>query len=164
MAGEEGMKKIILVLLFVLITTISFCTDDYMSRKTLKGIKKIYVEVLIPNEVYSIKERTIKTDIEHKLKRESIRVIGLKENYDALLFTEIIIMESGHLYYVANVHMEIYQYAIIKRIDSHIEHLVVTWSAGFTSIVRKSQITDIRTSINDMVDQFINDYLSVNPK
>ena len=160
----EKMKRAIFVLVFVLTTTTSFCTDDNMSRKTLKGIKKIYVEVLIPNEVYSIKERTIKTDIEHKLKRERIRVLGLKENYDALLFTEIIIMESGHLYYVANVHMEIYQYAIIKRIDSHIEHLVVTWSAGFTSIVRKSKIADIRTSINDTVDQFINDYLSVNPK
>lgn len=51
----------------------------------------------------------------------------------------------------------------LKR-DSQISINAVTWNVESVGIAGSDNLNDVRDRIKDRVDQFINAYLSVNPK
>ena len=161
------MKKVILVLVFILIATKAFCFDFDGSRETLKGLKTLAVRVAINNEVLPITEKNIRTDVELKLRREGITIVDfetLNHVDDALLYVEIYIVKSEYLLYGFSIKTEVYQNVTIPRLDNNDNYFASTWSMIFTGLAGENNTVFIRDTIKDIIDQFLNAYLSVNPK
>ena len=65
--------------------------------------------------------------------------------------------------YAFNVDISFKQWVLLYR-DTESSVFTETWSVERTGSVREEDIVTIRDYIKDSVDEFINDYLSVNPK
>ena len=161
------MKNVISVLIFLFSALTVFGYDDPESRKTLKGLEKIYVTVSVSNEVYPVTKTNITTDIELMLRREGITLGDSEQTTidvnDAALIVEIGIAKLDDIeVLVYEITVSIYQHALLPRIDKY--YGVVTWSTGGFGSVGSAKVASIRNLIKDQVDVFLNAYLSVNPK
>jgi len=65
------------------------------------------------------------------------------------------------VYFAVNCDLE--QYVTLER-DASISTVAATWNDGSIGLVGVSNIQTIRDGIKDLVDTFVNDYLSVNPQ
>ena len=170
--------KMFLVLVMVLIggsvvqaQVESFEVGKRVIRGSLKGLKGMYVMVGNYPDIKKdgLRESTIKTDVELKLRMAGIKVLTKEE----------CIKDPGNPYLWIGVHsfkneiIDIYAYCIIVELkqrvilsrDKKIECPATTW---FTTVnigtVGANNVNSLRDNIKDRVDVFINDYLAVNPK
>ncbi len=149
-------------------SSIAHAMDSKLSRSTLTGLQRvgILVQSVGPNiaeEGISISQ--IKSDVELKLRTVGIEVFSNKNEFSSEKghpFINVNInclpeMDSG--LYAYSVHVELVQNAFLER-NNLILAPATTWSSSSLSI---SKISDIRNNIKDVVDRFLNAYLSVNP-
>ena len=153
--------------------------DDEESRKTLKGLKEVYVSVNFGTEdvgeleKIGLSKEVIRTDVELRLRLAGINVAS-KEKFHGIpgipqftvdigaytigirLFTQ----EKGIAY---SIHVELFQDTYLAN-DSTIRTAAGTWSIGSVGFgyTNKNIVIQIRDSIKDHVDRFIGAYLSVN--
>ena len=161
------MKKVILVLVFFLTGILAFGYDGPNERETLKDLEKIYVTVSVSNEVYPVTKTNITTDIELMLRREGITLGDSEQTTidvnDVALIVEIGIAKLDDIeVLVYEITVSIYQHALLPRIDKY--YGVVTWSTGGFGSVGSAKVASIRNLIKDQINEFLNAYLSVNPK
>jgi hypothetical protein len=160
----------VVILLCSVIYNSAFCADEYQ-RRSLKGIKAIYVVVEnLPDEVEKdgLTIDQITTDVKLKVGMAGIKVVSLKE--------PIIILGSPYLYInlygimIPNVQIFSYNFEVsLKQIVSlvrnpNITFSTSTWVYSKIGYVGADKIKQIRETIKDAVDIFINDYLAENPK
>ena len=134
----------------------------------------------------------LKTDVEYKLKKAGINVITTREERDpagsfpAGLHVRINALKSDILkstinidYYAISIDVELIQRCLplthesvslfakkdidLFYISSH-SGLACTWSTGNIYLAGGERIIDIRDCVQELVDQFIKAYVSVNPK
>ena len=145
---------------------------DKNEIESLRELRGVFVVVeKLDNEIKGelpFDENQIRADIELKLRMVEIKVFSKEEsskipgspclyvNLNALLVPEI-----DTIYYALNIFLE--QTASLSR-NSNIHPSAMTWWSGSVGAVGKSWASKIRDSIQDKIDRFINDYLSVNPK
>jgi hypothetical protein len=170
---EKRKKKIVLTVIFVLLiclNTVVFAQDDEDTRRTLRGLKEIflYVEPLDPQlEKMGLTRNQIQMDTESKLKLAGINVQPGEE------FAK----SSGHPYLYVNVNIsmlktQITRYLFYIRIELNQEVALVrtpdvkvsaaTWSTGGWGI--DFSMDNIRQTVKTQVDKFINAFLAENPK
>jgi hypothetical protein len=170
---EKRKKKIVLTVILALIiclSTVVFAEDDEDTRRTLRGLKEIflYVEPLDPQiEEMGLTGKQIQMDIESKLKLAGIKVQPGEE------FSK----SRGHPYLYVNVNIsmlktQITRYLFYIRIELNQEVALVrtpevrvstvTWSTGGWGIDFSSD--NIRQTVKSQVDKFINAFLAENPK
>jgi hypothetical protein len=150
---------------------------EYISQKeSLKGIKSITVYVLVSGKEEvdkkvkdcGLKEYLIKTDVELKLRLAGIKVLSNEEllrKDSAVLTINVNLMESSTLSdFIFLIGVKLYQDTLLKRdIKKYLPS--ITWEYRYYGIVDISLIKEfIRNEIKDGIDEFINDYLEVNPK
>jgi hypothetical protein len=179
---QEGTMKSVRHIVFIssivmavtLMTSIVFAVDTELSRSTLRGIKgiRVGVEPLDPKiEGNGLTENQIQADVESKLRNAGIKVLSeeewLEEEGFPYLYIKVIPMETYEKYF-AYLEIEFIQAAILVinpglNVDDKINpRPVVTWSV---SVLGKGfDLNYIRDRIKDLVDQFLDAYLSVNPK
>jgi hypothetical protein len=166
-------KKIVLMLIPVLLIcldTVVFAQDDEDTRRTLRGLKGIflYVEPLDPEiEKMGLTRNQIQMDTESKLKLAGINVQPGEE------FAK----SSGYPYLYVNVNMsmlktQITRYLYYIRIELNQEVTLVrtpdtkvstvTWSTGGWGI--DFNLDNIRQTVKTQVDKFISAFLAENPK
>ena len=142
--------------------------DDESTRATLKGLPGVWVWV----EDFSddakragFNQQTFQTDVELKLRLAGIKILTEQER----MFT------SGIPYLYLNVnplhgqHGQIHAYTINLELNQwvwlgrepSIRAPATTWSVGS---VGYGKLSNVRNAVKDLVDQFINAWLSVNPK
>jgi hypothetical protein len=63
---------------------------------------------------------------------------------------------------VDGIRADLSQEVILER-NPNIQISAITWSRGKIGTVGEANLSQIRTSLKDLIDGFINDYLSVNP-
>ncbi len=155
--------------------------EDEESCKTLKGLKEVYVSVNFGTEdvgelkKIGLSEEVIRTDVEVKLRFAGINVASKKDFYSITgipLFTvdigayttslKLFTQEKGIAY---SIHVELFQDTYLAN-NPTIKTVAGTWSIGSVGFgyTNKNIVAQIRDSIKDHVDRFINAYLSVNPK
>ncbi|HBC47090.1 MAG TPA: hypothetical protein DEO84_12260 [candidate division Zixibacteria bacterium] len=162
----------------LVLTTLSSSTkarDDNFSRGSLKGLDSIFVQIdPLPSYIdgYETYTNQIRTDTELKLRLAGINVVtsagdippgGLALNRDGatlyLSFTFLGNKSSDVLTY--SMELQIWHWvSLMRNID--IGSPAITWSCG--GIGTQSIPEDLRRQAKDMVEIFINAYLSVNPK
>lgn len=138
-----------------------------LKQKPLVGLKgvQVLVESLEPEaERLGLTNNQIKTDVELLLRKAGIRVLTQEEMENT----------SGMPYLYVNVNTSIGGGLIAYNISVELSEFVtlanglqafgVIWDTGRIGTVLTNNIRQIRDSIGDEVDNFINDYLAANPK
>jgi hypothetical protein len=144
--------------------------DDPTTRATLRGIRGIVVVVESLAAEASKDGLTvdmIQTDTELSLRKAGIRVMDSRQSppLSYLYLSVNLIKEKGQLedLYVYNCHIAFEQPATVK--SNGVLAIVPTWSVdGVGSIGRNRMSRLIRDRLQDLVEAFLNAYLSVNPK
>jgi len=169
-------KKWLIVLLVIVLTlTLQspvFAINGKSNRATLRGLSGVgvLIEQLAP-EIE--KEGLIKNQIQIRLELK-LRMAGIK-----VLTKEECLKTPGEPYLYVNVNVntaktesDIYPYSIDVLLMQKVSLLrdpkqttyAVTWSTGGVGSIEKSILSQLRGSVEEMVDLFIKTYLSENPK
>jgi Putative peptidoglycan binding domain len=102
-----------------------------------------------------------------RLRQAGIRILTTKEERFGTpgapyLYINVNVMLRSEGLAVFNIFVELNQDASLKTDGSLAT--VSTWNVGVTGSVGKQRLSDIRNFVRDSVDNFINAYLSVNPR
>lgn len=140
-------------------------------RDTLAGLEGVMVSVefLEPEvEKYGLTRQILQTDTELRLRRNGIRIVSEEELKQALggpiLVIEVLTTTVKEINLAAvSMRVELRQNVMLKR-DPTIVCFADTWREKSVMLIGLKKLKNIRESVQDMVDVFINDYLTVNPK
>ena len=159
--------------LLVLVTVMSLLllTPEVFGgpREHLRGLKGVYVDIeglKEDMEKDGLTKLQVKTDVELRLRKAGIKVLTKEElplpKEYAVLFVNINSAKMSDSY-AFNCSLEVMQAAKLLR-DPEITGPFITWTKLDTGYTPKDNLRLIREALADQVDQFINDYLTVNPK
>jgi hypothetical protein len=177
-----GFKNLLVIFVIFLISnvpTFAFAKDDEEARSTLKGLKGLFVSVNFGTphikelQKIGLQEEILRADIELKLRMVGINVISTNKIPPEF---SVLNVNIGGYYTMTNettgdrgiafvIDTEIRQPVYLIR-NKNISVLAGTWSIqiiglGYTD---KGIVNQIRNSVKESLDFFLNAYLSVNPK
>lgn len=161
---------LIIVLALMMLDSLAFGQhDSKSSRQTLRGIREIFVlvESLKPEiDRDGLLTDQLQTIAEYKLRLAGIKVCSLQQStpltpYIYIYVNTNIVKVKDKYICAYSVNLELIQPIALLR-DPSISANAATWLYGMTGAI--SGLEDIRTATKDLVDRFINAYLSVNPK
>jgi len=143
--------------------------DPCISLRGLRGVT-VGVEFLRPEaEKYGLTREVFQTDTELRLRQCGIKVIPFNESspLDACLYINVNTVIEDTLpavFFAVNVNVEVQQAAMLFR-NPKIWTNAVTWHRSSTMFCGVNKLrSGVRESVQDKVDEFINDYLKANPK
>ena len=148
----------------------ALASDAKYNRASLRGIEGVYVRVegLTPElEKDGLKEVLILRDVESELRTAGIRTLSKEKWFDMMgsphLYVNINCLKLGETKeYIYSIRIEFRQNVYPER-----EPILIlgatTWSVGGVIGITQ-RIDKIRASLKGRVDEFIEAYLSVNPK
>lgn len=143
-------------------------------RGSLRGLKGVgvVVEALQPEaEREGLTKSQLRTDVELALRQAGIRVLSEEESLaepgGPYLYINLNTVKSEVLYafvsYSFSLQISLRQDATLTR-DPSIKVNAMTWQTSVLGSVSAANLQDLRKTLRDSLDQFINDYLAVNPK
>ena len=147
----------------------SAAADDTTSRRSLLGLVGVRVAVAEfeqPRKRAGFDQPTFQTDAELKLRVAGIRVLS-QEEWEAtpsrpLLWVAIFpTHEASGQVSSYGIDVSLHQAVTLPRFPGWIFPSGVTWTAGGAGA---GNLQQVRSHAGDLVDQFINAWLSVNPK
>jgi len=141
-------------------------------KEILQGLEGVFVRVEITNpeiEKYGLTEQGLQTDTELQLRQYGIKVVTDEEFSSTpgmpLLYigAKVHIPEEGPVA-VAAIRVELWETVLLLREPKRICIGARTWNRGGVFSAGLLRIKDLRESVKDFVNEFINDYLAANPK
>ena len=150
-----------------------FAGDSEADRQTLKGITgvKVVIGQISQDALHDgLSASQIQTDVELRLRKAGVKVISLLGSDDSvLLWVDANLMKvSGEPQILQNLYIFNCEVSLIQGVSvakNNTFALDATWSTEVLgNIGRNSMSKGIRDIIGDLVDKFLNAYLSVNPK
>jgi hypothetical protein len=137
---------------------------------TLKGISAVAVAVeQLPDRAKAVglTEESIQTDVELKLRLAGMRVVP-KEEVDKVpgapwLYVRVNVRHVTDNIEAAHIDVFLCQGAILER-NGQVAPITVTWFTGQLSVLGTNAAETLRDETKDLIDEFLNDWLSVNPK
>jgi hypothetical protein len=154
----------IITVLLIGITSPSVRAQTEMNA-TLKGISTVAVIVEQLHDeakVLGLTTEMIQTDVELKLLLAGMRVVTQKEimNFPGSPFVYVNVQLAGN-FKAASIDLYLSQNAQLER-NGQSATAVVTWFRSAIGTDPTAQ--DVRNMTKDLADQFLNAWLSVNPK
>ncbi len=164
-------KMIFVSLMVVILSSMAYAQSSKNDIECLRGLKGVYVLVenlLSDIEADGLHKADIQTDVEWKLRLAGIKVLAKEEQLE----------EPGSPYLYINVNSKkldvgLYAFSISIRLKQKVflarnlkpnVYFATTWNMDLVGTVGEQKVDNIRNFVKDNVDDFINDYLSVNPK
>jgi len=132
------------------------CGQESLDANTLKGIRAVQVaieDLSDSAQALGLEEETLQTDVELKLRRAGLRVSSTPVG--AFVYISVSVVDGA-----SAIRVELNQSA--RLLLSGETWTVTTWSQGY--LEANSTAASIRSHVKDLVDAFVNDWLSVNPK
>jgi hypothetical protein len=124
----------------------------------LKGLTSTDVLVALGEEDLTLK-RQLQTDVELRLRQSGITV----SKGEADLFVVVNALGRDEIGYAYSVRVELKQPVMV--LANRVGAIATTWSVGGISTTPTSRFAaSVRNDVRDMVDEFINAVLSMNPK
>ena len=114
-----------------------------------------------------LNEVDIQKDVELKLRLAGIRVLTEKESLDTPGGPYLYVLASDVLtggIYAVSIRVGLCQSVYLERDPSSFIAGAETWSIQSVATIGRNKLAELRDSIKDDVDTFLNAYLSVNPK
>ena len=159
-------------LVFSLIAAPLFALNSEMNRSTLQGLKgiKVLVEDLAPEvEREGLVKNQIQKEIEVKLRTAGINILNQEEATRA--------PGEPYLYLNININLPkgeeaICSYSIDIALIQNVTLVqnpkqttyAITWSTGGVGLIAKKSLSQLRESVEDVVEIFMKAFFSVNPK
>ena len=148
--------------------------DSERSRETLRGLPAavfVLIETLHPDlESDGLSETQLQTDVELKLRLAGIKVLTREqhllqdEDGQAYLYLSINSLKDQSGFYSLCIDLSLNQNVRLVR-NFQLVQSVSTWSMGSVMTGGENRLRQaVRDSVKDRVDEFINAFLSVNPK
>jgi len=140
-------------------------------REILAGLQgvAVVVEVFRPEvEKYGFSQQQYQTDVELRLRQYGVKVLSLFELTKAVGSPRLYINVNPYIdekvgFAAVSVLLELTEYVSLER-NPTIMTSAVTWREGMLLTRELNRLNEVRDSVEDLVDQFINDYLAANPK
>jgi len=170
------MDKGKVAILSVLMTFILFqwagsllAVNSESTRETLRGLSGVEVRVEPLKWIIEQKGLTtaqLRNDTELRLRLAGIRVMSSEESLDApgkpvLYVNPRVIKQGSKDKYIFNIRVELTQRVALARVPE-VKTTVPTWSLSVTGI--SPELSTVREQVKELLDVFINAYLSVNPE
>ena len=149
-----------------------FAQANKLRAESLRGLKSVGVVIRDLNSDIKrdgLNKELIQTDVESKLRLAGIKILSIREwlNEPGSPHLGVWVNSSkkdeSRLLYAYTIEVSLSQSVYAKR-NKEIVFIAETWSVEDVGLVEEDKVNSIRDSVNDLVDKFINDYLSVNPK
>ena len=172
METKNWLIVFIVFTLMILSETPLFAINGKSNLATLRGLQGIgvLVEQLPPEaENKGLKKDQIQTEVESKLRKAGIKVLTKEECGKT--------PGEPYLYINLNINLaktesDIYPYTIdvmlIQKVsllrDPQINSYATTWSTGGIGSIDKQILGQLRESVLEVVNLFVNAYLTENPK
>ena len=169
---RKWLMILIIVTFSLSLTSSVFAINGLSNRATLRGLKGVGVLVeKLPLEVEQegLKRDQLQMEVESKLRTAGIKVLTKEEALNT--------PGEPYLYININVNIakteaDIYPYSIdlllIQKVsllrDPKLTSYAITWSTGGVGSIGKPILSQLRESVEAMVDVFVNAYLMENPK
>jgi|SRR5579862_4487472 len=160
------MNRLALATLVLCLLPGAFASDDPSDRRTLRGITTIIVviEELEPAAIADgLTVSQLRTDVELRLRMAGLKVLDSYAPGTPYLHVVPALLKAPDQY-AYSCKLEFLQ---TVTVESNREVLITdTWSAGKFGLIGppSNMVSKIRSTFADLVDKFINAYLSVNPK
>jgi len=160
-------KQAVLVTMMILAASIGLkAADAPFNTATLKDIKTFFVVIEdLADDAPGLTANQIRTSVELRLRQAGIRLADALGGV-AYLYVQVNTTRAFKPFdntFGYNVHVAFVQR--VKVIQSGVDLLAETWSVDTLQITQNRNLgAMVRSSVNDHVDEFINAYLSVNPK
>ena len=177
--GSENMKlkrylvvSITGIFLPLFLQSSALSIDAVSNRATLRGLQGVGVLVeKLPPEVESqgLSRDQLQKEVESKLEKAGIKVLTREEAFNAAGEPFLYINLNVN---IAKTESDIYPYGIdmllIQKVsllrDPKLTSYAITWSTGGVGSIAKPILSQLRESVEAMVDVFIKAYLAENPK
>jgi len=154
-------------------STVSWAQTD-LQRGSLRGLKGVGVVVeSLQSEVErdGLTRSHIRTDSELALRQAGIRVLSedesLNEPGSPYLYVNLTTVKSEVLYaftsYLYSLQISLRQNVTLTR-EPNTKVSAMTWQTSVLGSVNAADLENLRKTIRDSLNQFINDYLAANPK
>jgi hypothetical protein len=145
--------------------TLGSCSVSAQDRRNLKGIDSVFVVVeTLPNGAskLGLSKEIVQTDVEQKLRLAGLRVVTDQEGENLpgspYLYVRLIATDPPE---AAAVEISLNENATLER-NSDFAPEVATWEKILVTANPSGQ--GVRDKIKDLADEFLNDWLAVNPK
>jgi hypothetical protein len=169
---EDLMKRLLFVILLSAILPLEagYGYDDQTARDTLRGISAITVFVTYggrtDSEPSGLSKDQVKNNVELRLREAGIRVVDPKEavrlkHVSAELLVSINCMDYQSIY-ACYLETQLVQAVHVEKNDQFTA--TPTWSVKRFVLLGTERIRAIHDYTKDMVDQFLNAYVAVNPR
>ena len=153
----------------LMITGIAIAQDLESERVTLKGLSGVGVllaDLAAETERDGLTKAAIQTDVELKLRLAGIRVLTVEQVWrtpgSPYLYVNVLCGKRERLY-ACHISLDLVQDVSLVRAPSTTA-IAQTWGVGALETMDALQLLSVRETVKDMVDIFINAWLSVNPK
>ena len=141
-------------------------------KDVLQGLQGVYVlvEPMRPEaEKYGLTRKDLQTDTELQLRQYGIKVLTEKERLSTpggpcLYINVNVLIEEDLPLVAAAIRIELQEYVLLLREPKRICFGASIWSRDKLVRVGLLKIKELKESVKDLVNEFINDYLSANPK
>lgn len=145
--------------------------DVRESLKALPGVRVVVEDFGSAAENAGFDKRAFQTDVELRLRMAGVRVLETKGNPLLYLNVNVLHRKAGEMG-AFHITLELIQRAIIRsQLRSGGEGLsedalanstmgATTWTTGLTGF---GAVADVRDATKNLVDEFANDWLAVNP-
>jgi hypothetical protein len=158
--------------------TASAQDNPNLDRLTLKGIKgvRVYAGVAKAIEEAGLRTEVVKTDTELRLRRAAIRVLDTDAEFASTPGSPMLVVAvegvSKKGVYGFDISVSLSQSVTLER-DPSLKPLgefrgatfsADTWITSVVGVTESNPSEDVRSATKDLVDQFINAYLSANKK
>ena len=172
-----AIRRISVFVTILLLFSVGIGSADTLGKESLQGLRGVHVTVanLMPDiEKDGLQKSSILTDVELKLRMVGIKVLTENEwlAEPGGPFLNVIVVSAlrgdssiASGLYGYHISVELRQVVILKR-DLNNSDFAATWkSTGAIGTVGSNHVKNtLRDTVKDQVDEFINDYLEMNPK
>jgi hypothetical protein len=167
---QTSSKLPLRLIICVLFAGLATAAEGKLGRETLRGITSIEVVVESPDSEAirdGLTKDQIQTDVELRLRKAGVRVIGSDDpeatKAPFLAISANLLKGRSIDGYAYSCQVALFQGVMV--LSNSTATLASTWSIEMTGIAgTNNMVMAVRNSIGDLVDKFLNAYLSVNPK
>ena len=138
--------------------------DGAIQRSSLRGIKtiQVIVERAATDATGELPTSTLQTEVELRLRLAGLDVKAGPDSHLRICAQSLQLQTTDHCTYLVKV--ELNQAASLTR-DSTIFLPMRTWHTELIGVVQTEKLNEaIQDAVSDLMDQFVNAYLSVNPR
>jgi len=138
--------------------------DGAIQRSSLRGLKtvQVIVECAATDAADELPTSTLQTEVELRLRLAGLEVKAGRDSHLHICVQPLQLQTSDHSVY--SVKVELNQAASLTR-DSTIFLPMRTWHTELIGFVETRKLNEaIQDAVSDLMDQFVNAFLSVNPR